>query len=241
MSHCPGYGHMIDATLGIYCHACNDARIDPDIPRHLSAFGINVKTQTKTEKSMTELVRHAIFPVNCLPTFVTAQQIEHNLQFDFSLTDESGKALEPVFGPGLTGLANLGNRYHTQPCPLSVSCYMASIIQTAFALPAFQRRYAKAQQHWKTCTQPLPAECLECQMYKLADGLLSGRYSHPRPVGSSPSASAELKTTNPIAHDSPTPVFQEGLRPMLFMALIGKCHEEFATMRQQDAEEFFSH
>lgn len=38
------------------------------------------------------------------------QQIEHNLKFDFSLTGEDGKALEPVFGPGLTGLSNLGNR-----------------------------------------------------------------------------------------------------------------------------------
>ena len=38
------------------------------------------------------------------------QQIEHNFSFDFSLTDESGNAFEPVFGPGLTGLQNLGNR-----------------------------------------------------------------------------------------------------------------------------------
>ena len=39
-----------------------------------------------------------------------SQQIEHNLKYDFSLTSEDGKALEPVFGPGLTGLSNLGNR-----------------------------------------------------------------------------------------------------------------------------------
>lgn len=39
------------------------------------------------------------------------QQIEQNLKYDFSLTGDDGKALEPVFGPGLTGLANLGNRY----------------------------------------------------------------------------------------------------------------------------------
>ena len=39
------------------------------------------------------------------------QQIEHNLKYDFSLTGEDGKALEPLFGPGLTGLANLGNRW----------------------------------------------------------------------------------------------------------------------------------
>ena len=38
------------------------------------------------------------------------KQIEHNLKYDFSLTGDDGKALEPVFGPGLTGLANLGNR-----------------------------------------------------------------------------------------------------------------------------------
>jgi ubiquitin carboxyl-terminal hydrolase 5/13 len=38
------------------------------------------------------------------------QQIEHNLNFDFSLTDEAGNAFEPVFGPSLTGLQNLGNR-----------------------------------------------------------------------------------------------------------------------------------
>lgn len=123
---------------------------------------------------------------------------------------------------------------------------MASVVQTVFSLPSFQHRYAKAQQHWETCTQPLPADCLDCQMYKLADGLLSGRYSHPRPAGSTRGGSAEFntaepKTTNPLAHDSPTPVFQEGIRPMMFKALIGKGHEEFSTMRQQDSEEFFTH
>ena len=116
---------------------------------------------------------------------------------------------------------------------------MASVIQTVFSLPSFQSRYSNAQQHWQTCTQPLPAECLECQMYKLADGLLSGRYSHPRPVGSQ--EPSEPKTTNPLAHDSPIPVFQEGVKPMMFKALIGKGHEEFSTMRQQDSEEFFTH
>jgi ubiquitin carboxyl-terminal hydrolase 5/13 len=49
--------------------------------------------QQKTEKSMTEL------------------QLEHNLKFDFSMTGDDGRELEPVFGQGLTGLKNLGNRY----------------------------------------------------------------------------------------------------------------------------------
>ncbi|KAI0757733.1 ubiquitin carboxyl-terminal hydrolase 14 [Daedaleopsis nitida] len=200
-----------EGNADIYCYICNDSKLDPELAQHLATFGINVQTQTKTEKSMTEL------------------QIEHNLKFDFSLTGEDGKALEPVFGPGLTGLSNLGN-----------SCYMASVMQTLFSLPAFRERYLPtAATHWEVCQEQLPASCVDCQMHKLADGLLSGRYSHPRPHStSSPSAPKE---TNPLAHDSPTPAFQEGVRPAGFKALVGKGHEEFATMRQQDAEEFFTH
>ena len=52
------------------------------------------------------------------------------------------------------------------------------------ALPAFQARYQPtAAAHWASCAQALPAECVACQMHKLADGLLSGRYPHPRPAG----------------------------------------------------------
>jgi uncharacterized UBP type Zn finger protein len=50
----------------------------------------------------------------CLRQWLTQiakkKQIEQNLKYDFSLTGDDGKALEPVFGSGLTGLANLGNR-----------------------------------------------------------------------------------------------------------------------------------
>ncbi|KAI0314538.1 ubiquitin carboxyl-terminal hydrolase 14 [Amylostereum chailletii] len=215
LQHYTESGHHVSVKLGtitpegnadIYCYTCNDSKLDPELAFHLSNFGINVQSQTKTEKSMTEL------------------QIEHNLKFDFSLTDESGKALEPVFGPGLTGLANLGN-----------SCYMASVLQSIFSLRPFQQRfYATVQQHWASCTESLPATCLDCQVHKIADGLLSGRYSRPR-------TSEDPKPVEGLAHDSPTPVFQEGIRPAMFKALIGKGHEEFSTMRQQDSEEFLTH
>jgi ubiquitin carboxyl-terminal hydrolase 5/13 len=36
--------------------------------------------------------------------------LEQNLKFDFSMTTEDGKQLEPKFGAGYTGLKNLGNR-----------------------------------------------------------------------------------------------------------------------------------
>lgn len=42
---------------------------------------------------------------------MTELQLEHNLKFDFSMTGDDGQELQPVFGQGLTGLKNLGNRY----------------------------------------------------------------------------------------------------------------------------------
>ncbi|TEB19535.1 ubiquitin carboxyl-terminal hydrolase 14 [Coprinellus micaceus] len=219
LQHFEESGHPVCVKLGtitaegeadIYCYSCNDAKQDPELKSHLAAFGINVGSLTKTEKSMTEL------------------QIEQNLRYDFSLLSEDGKALEPVFGTGLTGLANLGN-----------SCYMASVLQTVFALPSFKQRYFSAYDgstgslpHAEACDNPLPADCVECQLVKVADGLLSGRYSHPE------DAPARSSEETRLQHESPTPVFQRGVRPMGFKRLVGKGHEEFATMRQQDAEEF---
>lgn len=43
--------------LDIYCYVCNDSKRDPELPVHLASFGINVQGLSKTEKSMTELVR----------------------------------------------------------------------------------------------------------------------------------------------------------------------------------------
>ncbi|KAK4684371.1 ubiquitin carboxyl-terminal hydrolase 5/13, partial [Tremellales sp. Uapishka_1] len=188
-----------EGTADVYCYSCDDAKVDPDLPAHLRAFGIEVLGQTKTEKSMTEL------------------QLEHNLKFDFSMTGDDGKELEPIFGAGLTGLKNLGN-----------SCYMASVMQTLFSLPSFRARYYSepALTHIHQCDNPLPATCLECQMLKFADGLLSSRYSHPSTF---------------VSPEGEQSKFQEGIKPSQFKALIGKGHEEFATMRQQDSEEFLQH
>ena len=113
---------------------------------------------------------------------------------------------------------------------------MASVLQTIFSLPSFETRYnGNAKNHAEVCTVPLPADCVECQMHKVADGLLSGRYSHPAFSSGTPIA------TSPLQHPSPTPVFQQGIKPTGFKALIGKGHEEFSTMKQQDSEEFFTH
>lgn len=142
-------------------------------------------------------------------------QVEHNLQWDFSMTTEDGRELSPVFGPGFTGLANLGN-----------SCYLSSVIQCLFTTAGFQDRYYLPSEEPPLCQTP--AQDLETQLRKLADGLLSGRYSRP--------------DSRIIAvPDTPEVPRQKGLAPTMFKYLIGQGHEEFATMRQQDAFEFFLH
>lgn len=142
-------------------------------------------------------------------------QVEHNLQWEFSMTTEDGRELTPVFGPGLTGLSNLGN-----------SCYLSSVLQCLFSTPEFQERYYLPAEEPPVCQSP--AQDLETQMRKLADGLLSGRYSQP-------------DSRVIAAPDTPEVPHQKGLAPTMFKYLIGQGHEEFATMRQQDAFEFLLH
>lgn len=143
------------------------------------------------------------------------------------MTGDDGKELEPLYGSGLTGLRNLGNRLRPS-CPLSSlpcaltplralsllsSCYLASTVQSLFALPAFQRAYFDADRsHTATCALA-PDACFTCQLRKVADGLLSGRYAHP---------SKRSKEA-----------WQDGLKPSMLKELVGKGHEEFASMRQQ--------
>jgi ubiquitin carboxyl-terminal hydrolase 5/13 len=49
---------------------------------------------------------------------------------EWASIQETGKCLVPLFGPGYTGLSNLGN-----------SCYLNSVMQVLFNIPQFQQRY----------------------------------------------------------------------------------------------------
>ena len=146
---------------------------------------------------------------------LTEMQVEQNLKWDFSMVTDDGKELQPLFGQGFTGLKNIGN-----------TCYLASTIQCLFDLPEFQQRYFHPSD--KPPQAALPAEDLETQLRKLADGILSGRYSKPnRDIVAEP--------------DTPEVPHQQGLNPAMFKHLVGRGHEEFSTMRQQDAFEFLLH
>lgn len=88
-----------DGTASVHCYACNDDVLDNNLAVHLAKCGIVMAAQTKTEKSIAEM------------------NLEANLNLTLSKVLEEGKTLVPVFGPGLTGMENLGN-----------SCYMNSVV-----------------------------------------------------------------------------------------------------------------
>lgn len=206
LAHSKETGHGVAVKLGsisaegtadVYCYTCDDERIDESLATHLANWGINIAERQKTEKTLTEM------------------QLEQNLKWDFTTTQD-GHELRPLFGPGLTGLKNLGN-----------SCYLASVLQCLFDMPAFRKRYYETNDDLPLAEAP--AEDLETQLRKLGDGLLSGRYSKPDPDAA------------PASGQDSSAVHQRGLAPAMFKHLIGRGHQEFSTMRQQDAFELFQH
>lgn len=95
-----------EGTASIHCYACDNEVLDPTLADHLRTFGINIQTQVKTEKTITEM------------------ELETNINLTLSKAVEEGRTLTPRYGSGYTGLENLGN-----------SCYLNSVVQILFSLP----------------------------------------------------------------------------------------------------------
>ncbi|XP_065340224.1 ubiquitin carboxyl-terminal hydrolase 5 [Cloeon dipterum] len=174
--------------------------LDPYLAKHLAHFGINIGSMEKTERTMAEL------------------ELEANQKFgEWSVVLESGSKLKPLSGPGLVGLSNLGN-----------SCYMNSVMQVVFTIPDFVSKFLENRQaiydEMARVDTANPVEDFNCQMAKLAEGLLTDKYAVP-----------------PVVDEATNDAIFEGIKPQMFKNLIGKGHADFSSKRQQDAQEFFLH
>uniref|UniRef100_A0A8B9J5S3 Ubiquitin carboxyl-terminal hydrolase n=1 Tax=Astyanax mexicanus TaxID=7994 RepID=A0A8B9J5S3_ASTMX len=97
----------------VYSYDEDDMVLDSKLAEHLSHFGIDMMTMEKTERTMTEL------------EIAVNQRVG-----EWEVIQESGATLRPLWGPGLTGMKNLGN-----------SCYLNSVMQVLFTIPDFQEKY----------------------------------------------------------------------------------------------------
>ncbi|KAL0311079.1 UNVERIFIED_CONTAM: Ubiquitin carboxyl-terminal hydrolase 14 [Sesamum angustifolium] len=188
----------------VYSYDEDASVIDPLLAQHLQHFGIDFSSLQKTEMTTAE------------------RELDQNTNFDWNRIQESGQEVEPLFGPGYTGLVNLGN-----------SCYLAATMQVVFSTRGFCSRYY-LDQGLKMAFDTAPADPtvdLNTQLTKLAHGLLSdNNYLFPLIQKDDGDASQTTLTAK-----------QEGIPPRMFKSVIAAKHPEFSTMRQQDALEFFLH
>ena len=95
--------------------------------------------------------------------------LDVNLNFALSKLVEGKEKGEDLYGPGYTGINNIGN-----------TCYMNSVLQALNSLPQFKHQYYSiGEQHIATCKK-IPGDCFYCQVAKIFWGLNSGKYSQKK-------------------------------------------------------------
>nr|XP_009938350.1 PREDICTED: ubiquitin carboxyl-terminal hydrolase 13 [Opisthocomus hoazin] len=209
VEHYKEMGYPLAVKLGtitpdgadVYSFDEEEPVLDPHIAKHLAHFGIDMLQMQVTENGLTD------------------NDIKPRIS-EWEVIQEAGVKLKPMYGPGYTGMKNLGN-----------SCYLNAVMQAIFSIPEFQRAYVGNLPRIFDYSPLDPTQDFNTQMAKLGHGLLSGQYSKP------PMKSELIEQVMKEEHKPQ----HNGISPRMFKAFISKGHAEFSSNRQQDAQEFFLH
>uniref|UniRef100_A0A8C4TCD9 Ubiquitin carboxyl-terminal hydrolase 13 n=1 Tax=Erpetoichthys calabaricus TaxID=27687 RepID=A0A8C4TCD9_ERPCA len=182
-------GSITPDGADVYSFQEEEAVIDPHLAEHLAHFGIDMLQMPKTENGF------------------TCSEFKSRTH-EWEVIQESGLKLKPVYGPGFTGIKNLGN-----------SCYLTATMQVLFHIPEFQREKMYRKSIFSSVIFFL--SIIYCLFLENSKCLLKKHVI----------CDSQLYLQS----------FQNGISPRMFKALTSKGHPEFASSRQQDAQEFFLH
>ncbi|XP_008168893.2 ubiquitin carboxyl-terminal hydrolase 13 isoform X2 [Chrysemys picta bellii] len=187
LEHYKEMGYPLAVKLGtitpdgadVYSFDEEEAVLDPHIAKHLAHFGIDMLQMHVTENGLRD---------NNIKPRVS----------EWEVIQESGVKLKPMYGPGYTGMKNLGN-----------SCYLSAVLQAIFSIPEFQRAYVGNLPRIFDYSPLDPTQDFNTQMAKLGHGLLSGQYSKP-PMKSEliEQVMKEEHKRNRIGSENPSDVFR---------------------------------